>query len=63
MSDFPRSLLEFQRRFPDAAACAAYLAAVRWPEGFVCPACGGRRAVITHPPEICDQAPIVFRIA
>ena len=44
MSDFPRSLLEFQRRFPDAAACAAYLAAVRWPEGFVCPACGGRRA-------------------
>jgi transposase-like protein len=40
MTDFPRSLLEFQRRFPDEAACAAYLAAQRWPEGFVCPACG-----------------------
>ena len=26
MADFPRSLPEFQRRFPDAAACAAYLA-------------------------------------
>lgn len=27
MSDFPRSLLEFQRRFADDAACAAYLMA------------------------------------
>jgi transposase-like protein len=40
MTDFPRSLLAFQRRFPDEPACAAYLAAVRWPEGFRCPACG-----------------------
>jgi hypothetical protein len=40
MADFPRSLLEFQRRFPDDAACAAYLTAARWPDGFVCPACG-----------------------
>lgn len=40
MADFPRSLLEFQRRFPDDAACATYLIAARWPDGFVCPACG-----------------------
>jgi transposase-like protein len=40
MSDFPRSLLEFQRRFPDERACAAYLANARWPDGFSCPACG-----------------------
>ena len=40
MTDFPRSLLEFQRRFPDEGACAACLAAARWPEGFACPACG-----------------------
>jgi len=46
MTDFPRSLLEFQRRFPDDAACAVYLAAARWPEGFVCPACGGLRACL-----------------
>ena len=26
MADFPRSLIEFQRRFPDERACAAYLA-------------------------------------
>ena len=39
MSDFPRSLLEFQRRFPDERACASYLATARWPDGFRCPAC------------------------
>lgn len=44
MIDFPRSLLEFQRRFADDAACAAYLAAQRWPEGFACPACGHAKA-------------------
>ncbi len=37
MAEFPRSLPEFQRRFPDDAACAAYLAEARWPAGFVCP--------------------------
>jgi len=41
MTDFPRSLPEFQRRFGDEAACAEYLAAVRWADGFRCPACGG----------------------
>lgn len=30
------SLLAFQRRFPDEAACVACLAAVRWPDGFRC---------------------------
>jgi hypothetical protein len=43
MIDLPRSLLAFQRRFPDEPACAAYLAATRWPEGFRCPACGHDR--------------------
>jgi transposase-like protein len=36
----PRTLIEFQEMFPDEAACWAYLRAMRWPEGFVCPACG-----------------------
>ena len=40
MADFPRSLIEFQRRFPDEKACAAYLADARWPDGFRCPECG-----------------------
>src|SRR4051795_10969683 len=44
MSDFPHSLIEFQSRFPDEAACVRYLFAARWPEGFVCPACGAGKA-------------------
>src|SRR5512147_2608548 len=40
MSDFPRSLIEFQHRFPDEGACASYLADARWPDGFRCPTCG-----------------------
>jgi hypothetical protein len=43
MTDFPHSLVEFQHRFPDEAACAAYLIDARWPDGFRCPACEGRR--------------------
>ena len=44
MSDFPRSLIEFQQRFSDEAACVRYLFAARWPEGFVCPGCGNSKA-------------------
>lgn len=39
--DYPRTLLELERRFRDEAGCRAYLFALRWPQGFVCPACGG----------------------
>src|SRR5438067_13323763 len=41
---FPRSLIEFQDRFATEGACAGYLFERRWPEGFVCPCCGGGRA-------------------
>jgi hypothetical protein len=44
MTDFPRSLIEFQQRFADGAARAEYLATARWPDGFVCPRCGGGKA-------------------
>jgi hypothetical protein len=44
--DYPRTLLELERRFGDEANCRAYLFALRWPQGFVCPACGGRGAAI-----------------
>ena len=44
MADYPRSLLDFQRRFADDAACAQHLARQRWPDGFRCPACGHDKA-------------------
>ena len=37
---FPQSLPEFQRLFPDDATCAAYLERSRWGDGFACPHCG-----------------------
>lgn len=32
---FPRSLPEFQRQFPDNAACARYLEGAKWSKGFI----------------------------
>lgn len=37
---FPDTLLDFQRMFPDEAACVRYLEELRWPEGFACVSCG-----------------------
>ena len=37
---FPKSLPDFQRLFPDDAACGRYLEGCRWPGGFACPSCG-----------------------
>ena len=37
----PHTLIEFQRRFGSEEACEAFLADLRWPDGFVCPKCGG----------------------
>ena len=36
--------MEFQQRFATEDDCREYLFASRWPEGFVCPGCGGGRA-------------------
>ncbi len=36
---FPRTYREFVEMFPDDEACATYLEQLRWPDGFVCPAC------------------------
>ena len=40
--DYPTTYQDLLAWFPDDAACLNYLAGLRWPEGFVCPACGGR---------------------
>ena len=37
--EYPRTLMEFERRFPSEEACQAYLAEARWPDGFSCPRC------------------------
>jgi len=41
---FPKTLREFQLTFADEEACARYLAACRWPDGYRCPRCDHTRA-------------------
>jgi len=44
MGDYPRNLRELDARFATEDACRDYLAALRWPDGFRCPRCGGSKA-------------------
>ena len=44
MEDYPRTLLELERRFSSEEACREYLFRLRWPEGYRCPRCGGERS-------------------
>jgi len=44
IENYPTTLLELEEQFATDEQCRAYLAALRWPEGFMCPRCGGRKA-------------------
>ena len=44
VEDYPRDLLELEARFSTEQACRGYLFQLRWPDGFECPRCGGRKA-------------------
>jgi transposase-like protein len=44
VEDYPRTILEFERRFATEEACREYLEQLRWSEGFRCPRCGGTKA-------------------
>lgn len=37
--DFPKTVVEFQRRFATDEACLDYMVKSRWPDGFACPRC------------------------
>ena len=38
--DYPRTYREFVEMFPDEDTCLRYIEGLRWPDGFICPACG-----------------------
>ena len=44
VEDYPKTLLQLEQRFATDEQCRDYLAALRWPDGFVCPNCGGGKA-------------------
>jgi len=41
--DYPRTLQQFNNWFDSEEACRRYLEGIRWRDGFLCPACGGRK--------------------
>lgn len=41
--DYPGTWQQFRAWFPDERACIDYLEHLRWPDGFCCPKCGGRK--------------------
>lgn len=41
--DYPKTFQQLLAWFPDDVACLNYLAGLRWPDGFVCPACESGR--------------------
>jgi transposase-like protein len=53
---FPRSLREFQTQFATDDACRNYLARCRWPDGFICPRCGQRKAYVIGSPQLWQCA-------
>ena len=47
MEDYPKNQLEFDERFITEKDCREYLAKIRWPDGYVCCRCKGRKHWIT----------------
>lgn len=44
VEEYPRNLTELEANFGTEEACRAYLARLRWPDGFRCPRCGHGRS-------------------
>lgn len=44
MEEYPRNLTELEASFSTEEDCRAYLARLRWPDGFRCPRCGGGKS-------------------
>jgi hypothetical protein len=45
---FPETMMAFDERFHDEAACREYLRQVRWPDGWRCERCGGDKGWTTQ---------------
>jgi transposase-like protein len=43
LETYPNSQLDLEQRFASESQCREYLTALRWPEGVICPHCGGRK--------------------
>jgi transposase-like protein len=54
--DYPRTLFELEKRFRSEEACAGYLAALRWPGGWICPRCAcGEASLVRRNRWLCAR--------
>ena len=60
---FPRTLIEFQRRFSSEEACEAYLAECRWPDGFRCPRCAHDTAWVLSARRLSECAACGYQVS
>ena len=44
MEDYPRNIMEFEKRFNSEKECRQYLFELRWPDRFKCPKCSYNKA-------------------
>ena len=44
MEDYPKTLMEFEKRFITEESCRDYIFQLRWPDGFRCPRCRHEKA-------------------
>lgn len=44
MDEYPTSMTGLEKHFASQEACLGYLAALRWPSGYVCPSCASVKA-------------------
>jgi hypothetical protein len=56
MPDYPKDPLSFRDQFHSEAACREFLIRVRWPEGWLCPKCGGQDSWIMMRGVLCRQS-------
>jgi len=47
MEDYPKTYAELEKSFATDEACREYLYGFRWPNGFLCPKCGGKKMSVT----------------
>lgn len=43
MEEYPKTIIEFEKRFSNEKSCREYLYQIRWSKGFKCPRCGHQR--------------------
>ena len=56
MADYPEDQSAFNALIASEEACRAYLASIRWPDGFVCPQCNSRQVwVLPNALYACQQ--------